>query len=300
MFQVKNIEIYASEIGELLNNELMGDDFIVNLPVSYKCLRDNSFTCITDRSDLNMDYLKQFNNVLLITSLDITPSSRFSVIKSKNPLIDFVKAANEFYIEYEISNIAATAKISSDAKIGEGVFIGENVVVGPEVVIGNNCKILNNTVITGKVEIGKNCVIKDNATIGSQGFDFVFDERKIPVRFPHLGRIIIGNDVWLGANTSIETGSLSDTIIGDFVKIDDLVQIGHDCKIAEKTMITAGGILSREVSVGKNCIIGPNASIRDEIVIGDNVVVGIGSVVINNLEADGVFVGNPARFLRKA
>jgi UDP-3-O-[3-hydroxymyristoyl] glucosamine N-acyltransferase len=173
------------------------------------------------------------------------------------------------------------------------------VVLGPDVVVGSGTHILDNVVLAGRVEIGRDCTVKSNAVVGSQAYSFVLDERGTPLLNPHIGRILIGDRVWIGASTCIENPALNDTIIGNDAKIDDIVQIGHDCLIGERTMITAGVIVSHDVQVGDDSHIAPNACIRENVRIGRNAVVGIGSVVLSDVEDWSTYVGNPARFLKK-
>ncbi len=299
MYKLKSPDIHASEIAGFLNHDLKGEDFIIRIPSSIKNFQDNSFFYLLDTDKFPIERLKNYKNILVLTSKNLDRSvENFSYIKTNSPKLDLIRIINEFFIEYEVTQIASTAKIHKDAKIGRNVSIGGNTVIGPEVTIGTNTKILNNVVITSRVEIGKDCIIKDNSTIGSEGYDFELDEKGNPIHFPHIGKIIIGNNVWIGANSSIESAKIDNTIINDYVKIDDLVQIGYDCEIGSSCMITAGVIVSRNVKIGEKTLIAPNASIRDNIEIGKNVTVGMGAVVVKNIEDNAVYVGNPAYLLK--
>ena len=300
MYRLKKPNIHASEIAGLINQELVGKDIIVNKPSSLEQKEDNTFICLQKEEVFDHNIIKGISNLLIITDIDFIESDiNFSFIKSPNPKLDFIKTVNEYFIIWDESKIAASAKIHHNARISRNVSIGENVVIGPDVIIGSNSQILNNVVITNQVEIGENCIIKHNSTIGSEGFDFEIDKLGIPVHYPHIGRIIIGNNVWIGANTSIECGKIRNTVIKDDVKIDDLVQIGYNCEIGMRTMITAGVIIERDVIIGNNTLVAPNATIRFKVTIGDNVIVGDGAMVIRDIENNSVYVGNPAKFLKK-
>ena len=299
MYKLKSPNIYASELADFLGSKLIGKDFIVKHPSSLNNFQHNSFFYLNEDDALPIKRLKRYNDILILTSEKIEKLyDNASIIVVKNPRLQFIKIVNEFYVEMMPIKIAESAKINKGARIGRGVSIGENAVIGPEVSIGNNTKILNNVVITGRVAISNNCFIKDNSTIGSEGYDFELDNG-VPVHFPHIGKILIGNNVWIGANTTIENSAIDDTVIEDNVKIDDFVHIGASCIIRKDSMITAGTILSRGVVIGKNCLLAPNVCVRDEVKIGKNVTVGIGAVVIRNLDENGVYVGNPAHLLRK-
>lgn len=300
MFKVKSPDIFASEIAEFLNLRLEGQDFLVHAPCSAVHFRNASFFFLTEDDALPETKLAKHRDVLVLSPKSVPhQKDRFSIIVSQNPKLDFIRVINEFFIEFDPSQIAASARIHPDAKLGKNISVGEHAVIGPEVSVGNNTKIFNNVVISGRVEIGKECIIKDNATLGSEGYDFEMDENGNPVHYPHIGRIRIGDRVWIGANTSVESASLDDTIIGDRVKIDDLVQIGYNSEIGAGSMITAGVIVSRYVRIGENSWLAPNASIREHIVIGKNVMVGTGAVVVKNVEDGVVVVGNPAGVLHR-
>lgn len=300
MYRLKKPKIHSSEVAGLINKDLVGKNIIVTMPASFDELISNCFICITSQDKYDLSKINDREDILVITDIDFRESKvKFPYIVTINPKLDFIKAVNEYFIVWDEIKIAESAKIHSNAKIGRNVSIGENVVIGPDVSIGENSRILNNVVITNQVNIGNNCTIKHNSTIGSEGFDFEIDKFGVPIHYPHIGKISIGDNVWVGANSSIECGKIKDTIIENDVKIDDLVQLGYNCRIGERTLITAGVIIERDVCIGKETLIAPNATIRDNIIIGDNVIVGEGAVVVKNIENSAVYVGNPAKFLRK-
>jgi UDP-3-O-[3-hydroxymyristoyl] glucosamine N-acyltransferase LpxD len=300
MYKLKSPDVYASEIAGFLNSLLQGPDFVVNNPTSLRDISDNSFFYIDKGADLPSELLRKHKNVLILSSKKIDlPENTISYIETKSPRSAFMKTVNEFYIEFDSVAIAESSTVHRQDLLGRGVSVGEHTVIGPEVSVGNYTKVLNNVVISGRVKIGNHCLIKDNTTIGSEGFDFECDEDGILVHGPQIGEIVIGSNVWIGANTSIEKSFVDKTIIQDNVKIDDLVQIGGSSSIHKNTMITAGVIVSRNVTVGENCLLSPNVSVRDSIQIGNDVTIGIGSVVVKDMPEGAVYVGNPARLLRK-
>ncbi len=299
MYKLKAPSIHASEIAGLINQKLIGDDIIINLPSTIEKCADNSFICVYSKDQLDDNKIRSDSKILIITNEELGDNFKsFSYIITPTPKLDFIQSINEFFIIWDDIEIAESAKIHEKAKIGRNVSIGENVVIGPDVKIGDNTKILNNVVITNQVEIGSNCIIKHNSTIGSEGFDFEIDKLGVPVHYPHLGKIIIGNNVWIGANSSIESGKIENTVINEDVKIDDLVQIGYNCILGKRTMVTAGVIIERDVVIGSDVLLAPNATIRYCVTIGNNSIIGDGAVVIKNVESDSVYVGNPASFLK--
>jgi UDP-3-O-[3-hydroxymyristoyl] glucosamine N-acyltransferase len=297
MYKKRQVEVFASEIAEVLNLKLNGDDFIVREPGSIKDFKEGTVILLASLEKELV--LSNKSKILAVVSPgQIQSEVRFSYIVSSKPRLAFVRILNEFFVEKNIRFIESSARIAPGAKIGMNVHIGNNSVVGPDVVIGDNTIVLNNVVITGQVIIGKNCVIKDNSTIGSEGYSFEFDEELRPIHVPYVGRIVIADNVWVGSNTSIERAEIDDTVIEAFVKIDDLVQIGQNCYVGERSMIASGAVVSASVRLGKDCWLAPNVSVRDLVTIGDNVMVGIGGVVVKDLAPGGVYVGNPAKFLR--
>lgn len=299
MFKVKNNNIYASEIAEFLNNKLHGEDFLVNGPCSLKSPKSSSFTYTQNSENLLQNALAAIRPFLIICPVNpMNEIFTFATIHSKNPKLDFINIVREFFVDEVSHSIHSRAIIEKGANIGENVAIGANSIIEGDVEIKDNTIIGRNVVISGEVTIGKNCVIKDNATIGSEGYCFEFDENGIPIHFPPMGRIIIGNYVWIGSSSTIELPPTEETIIQDHVKIDDLVQIGHNCIIGEKSQITAGVILCSRVKVGKKCWLSPNVSVKDDISIGDGALVGMGGVVINDLPSNIVVAGNPVHQLK--
>jgi UDP-3-O-[3-hydroxymyristoyl] glucosamine N-acyltransferase len=299
MYRLKKIDIYASEIAEYLSLELIGNNVLIKFPCSVDNIQPNAITFIDSKEKFEAVNLADCKGNLFIVPWDVNQSlNNNSFLISSRPKIDFVKVLNEYFTEPDIFQIANSAKISKEAIISRNVSIGENVVIGPEVSIGENTEIRNNVVIDGPVKIGENCIIKDNASIGSTGYHFEVDEDGHPIQCPNLGKIIIGNNVWIGTGTTIESASFENTIINNSVKIDDLVQIGYSSFIGEKSMVTAGVIISRNVRIAESCFIGPNSSIGEDVRIDSNAIIGMGTVVLSDIEKNAVYVGNPARFLK--
>lgn len=147
---------------------------------------------------------------------------------------------------------------------------------------------------------GKNCRIKPGVILGEEGFGFERDEQGRPLRFPHFGRVVLGDEVEVGANTVVSRGALSDTTIGAYTKIDDLVYIAHNCQIGERVMIAGGAKLCGGVTVGKDAWIGAGACIKQNIQIGAGAVIGMGAVVISDVPAFATVAGNPARILEQS
>jgi UDP-3-O-[3-hydroxymyristoyl] glucosamine N-acyltransferase LpxD len=296
MYNLKNPEVHASEIAELLGSELLGADCVVTTPATPATAKDNSFVFSEFGSRAVHKRLKGRNSILVIANIaDAPPVPGMAIVVVPDPRAAFVRIVNELFLEMEKVRIADSAAISSEATVGRGVSIGENVVIKGIVEIGNNSTINNNVVICGPTRIGTNCYIRDNTTIGGDAFDFLPAGDDLALQVPHIGGIEIGDRVWIGSNVSIERGVFDWTAIQTDAKIDDLVQIGAGCNVGSGALIMAGSILGRDVTVGAGARIAPNSSVRENLSIGADALIGLGSVVVKDVTAGTVCYGNPAR-----
>lgn len=215
-----------------------------------------------------------------------------------NPKLAIAKAGNEFFVEKITPEIHPSAIIHPDAQIGKNVYIGPNTVI-------ENCTIGDDTIIDANVHIyspviiGKHCVVKSGAVLGGMGFGFEKDENGNLFRFPQIGNLFIGDYVEIGANTCIDRGALSDTVIGDYCKINNLCHIAHNNKIGKNVVITAQVNISGSSVIENEVWIAPNASIRGWLTIGEGATIGMGAVVTKDVPAGETWVGNPARKLEK-
>lgn len=189
--------------------------------------------------------------------------------------------------------------------VGENVSIGENVimepgcVIGHDVIIGNNAYIKSGASIKNAI-IGDNFIACENCAIGTNGFTMADDEDGNKIRIPTLGKVVIGNNVEVNSCANISCGSAGNTTIGDYVKIDSLVYIGHDVTIERNVEIPAGAIVGGFDILKEGSYVGINATLRNRIVLGKNAFVGMGAVVTKSVEDNLTVVGNPARpFERK-
>lgn len=194
------------------------------------------------------------------------------------------------------ANIGFAAR-SVETRIHPSVLLGRNVEIGEGVEIGENTVIGHNVVIDRGVRIGRNCIIKSNSVIGENGFGFERDETGFPLRFPHLGSVVLEDDVEIGALNTVCRGTLNDTIIRRGTKTDDHVHVGHNCIIGPQNLITACTETGAGIRTGKNVWIGPNSSIIEKVTIGDSAFIGIGTLVLRDVAPNTTVVGVPARVL---
>lgn len=252
--------------------------------------------------------------------ITINPGENRAFIKVKNAdlamsqvLSLFTPEAPQF--EFEIH---PTAVIDKTAIVGKGTYVGAGCYIGPKVKLGKNviiypnvtildeCSIGDSTVIWSgaiireRCQIGSHCILHPNCSIGSDGFGFRPCPERGLVKIPQIGNVIIGNDVEIGANSCVDRGKFSSTIIGDGCKIDNLVQIGHNCILGRFCIMAGNSGLAGSVTLGDGVIIGGSASIKDHITIGDGAIVGAGSGVASDILAGKTMLGYPAVEAREA
>ena len=214
-----------------------------------------------------------------------------------NPKLLFVRVIKQIVKKENIVGIDKTAVVHKSAIVSQSVYIGAGCYIG-NCEIGEGSIIHPNCTIYDNVKIGKNVVIDSGAVVGAAGFGFVRDEDGVPHRFPQLGRVIIEDDVEIGANTCIDRGALKDTIIHKGVKIDNLVHIAHNVEIGAYSYIIAMSVISGSVTIGEKCWISPSFIIN-KVNIGNNVTVGFGANVLKSVKDNKTVLGNPAMSLDK-
>ncbi len=233
------------------------------------------------------------------------------ILVAQNPKLAFLKLNKAFYSEVAPrADIARTAKIAPSAKIGENAYIGENVVIEENVEIGANCRIEHNAVIGRGCKIGNNCRIGANATlaytimgndcyiytgarIGQDGFGFMVINGKHE-RIPQLGRVIIGNDVEIAANTCVDRGALDDTVIGDGCRIDNLVQVAHNDKLGRGCVIVSQTGIAGSCTFGDYVVCGGQSGFADHLNIGSGAQIGAQSGLMRDVEPGAIVMGYPA------
>ena len=258
-----------------------------------------------------------------------------STIEVERPRLAFMKLLNIFYIAPDTPrNIHPTAIVDPSAKLGQNVSIGANVFVGRNAVIGDNTALMPNVYI-GKdvtigsdclfhpgvnvgdfIKIGSRCVIHHGASIGADGFSFVTEapnnieqaqkegaikevNTQVKVfKIPSLGAVVIEDDVEIGANTCIDRGTVENTIIGAQTKIDDLVMIGHNCRIGKACTIVSQVGIAGSCVIGDRVVIAGQAGLKDHIEIGDDSIILAQAGVTKSFPRKSVVMGAPA-VLRK-
>tara|TARA_R110000868_G_scaffold190862_1_gene434885 strand:- start:187029 stop:187979 length:951 start_codon:yes stop_codon:yes gene_type:complete len=215
-----------------------------------------------------------------------------AAIVSPMPYADYAKALQIFYPAQNTGKIHKSAVVEETATIGEGTSIGANSYIGENVVIGKNCQIAANVSIIC-THIGDNTIIHAGACIGQDGFGFAYDG-KVVVKVPQIGMVKIGNHVEIGAGCTVDRGSLENTEIADYAKIDNLVQLGHNVKVGMGCQIVSQSGIAGSTTLGKGVIVGGQVGVVGHINVADGVVIAARSGVTKNLDEAGAYAGFPA------
>ena len=232
-----------------------------------------------------------------------------------NVLLTMAKITKEFYPKAVVDNFDETVKDISKTSFKKKVKYGKNVLIGKNVKIGKNCLIGHNTIIEKNVIIGSNCsigsnviirntIVKDNVSIldgcviGKKGFGF-FPNKDKNIRYPHIGIVIINENCEIGCGSTIDRGSLSNTIIGKNTYLDNQVHIAHNNKIGDNCIIAGQVGFAGSSTLGNNVMIGGQAGVSGHLKVGNNVQIGGGSGVINDIPDNTKVMGYPAKNLRE-
>ena len=309
------------EINEILKGVIIGNTFHnITAPEQLEVANETEISFIGNRKYEKLWATSKACVAVVNEDIAIEPGENKAFIKVKNAdlamsqvLELFAPPTPLFHIDiHPTATIDATATICNGARIGAGCYIGPNVIVGDdttiypnvtildECTIGKNTVIWSGTVIRERCHIGNDCIIHPNATIGADGFGFRPDPQRGLVKIPQIGNVIIGNNVEIGANSCVDRGKFSSTVLGDGCKIDNLVQIGHNSKLGMFCIMAGNSGLAGSVTLGNGVIIGGSASIKDHTTIGDGAIVGAGSGVTGDIPAGKTMLGYPAVEARDA
>ncbi|MEY3815894.1 MAG: UDP-3-O-(3-hydroxymyristoyl)-glucosamine N-acyltransferase, partial [Pseudomonadota bacterium] len=285
---------------------LIGDpNLLINSVASLESANQNSISFFNNPR--YSDLLITTKAAVVIINKDDLPDRSGTSIVIDNPYLYFAKVSQLLNpsktLKKEIHKSAIihpSCKLGQDVYIGPNVVIEENVSVGDDVVIhagsiiesdsaiGNASVIHPHVVIKTNTIIGKNCILYAGCIIGSDGFGYAKDDSKW-LAIPQIGRVILGDNVDIGSNSTIDRGALDDTIISSGVKIDNLVQIGHNCLIGENTIIAGCVGIAGSAKIGKNCAIGGAAMILGHLSITDNVTISPGSMITRSIKTSGTY-----------
>lgn len=304
----------AQEIAKILEGEVEGDANVSahklakieeGVPGSISFLANPKYT----------HFIYESNASIVIVGEDFQAehSVKPTLIRVKDAYSAFAQLL-EFYnkIKLDKKGISKNACIADSAKIGKDVYIGDQAVIGENVEIGDNAKVYpqcyigdNTTVgkgttffagvkIYSDVIIGADCVFHSGVVIGADGFGFAPQDDSNYMKIAQIGNVIVEDNVEIGANTSVDRATLGSTILRKGVKLDNLIQIGHNVEIDENTVIAAQSGVAGSTKIGKNCLIAAQVGIIGHISIGDNVKIAAQSGVSASVKEGAIIFGSPA------
>lgn len=186
------------------------------------------------------------------------------------------------------ASIAACAVIEDGAQVGDHAVIGANSFVGRGASIGEGTRLHPNVTVYHDCAIGRRCILHSGAVVGADGFGMAPDAGKW-VKIPQVGRVLVGDDVEIGASTTVDRGALADTVIEEGVKIDNQVQIGHNCRIGAHTVIAGCAGIAGSTRIGRNCIVGGSAMFAGHLEIADGVTVSGGTAIVKSITRPGTY-----------
>ncbi len=238
---------------------------------------------------------------------------KIPILRAKDPYLAYTRALRLFHPEPSVEpKIHATAVIDETATVASDVWIGACTVIGPrakieagariypnvtiyqDVTIGEDSVIHSGTVVRENSVIGKRVIIHNNVVVGCDGFGYAKDEERRWLKIPQTGRVLIEDDVEIGAGTTIDRASVGESRIGRGTKIDNLVQIGHSCTVAEDSLLCAQVGLAGSSHIGSRVILAGQAGVSGHLTIGDDVVMTAKSATSHDIPAGKVISGIPA------
>jgi len=304
------------EINAILKGEIVGNTTQkISGPEELQKATVDQISFIGSRKHIHLWKTSKASVVIINADLNVDSEENRALIKVKNADLAMAKilelfnpSSPKFEVEIHPTAVIHTSVIiGKGCKIGANCYIGKDVVLGDEVVlypnacifdevkIGDYTVVWSGTVIRERCEIGSYCIFHTNVSIGADGFGYrPSDDGRGLVKIPQIGNVIIGNYVEIGANSTVDRAKFSSTIIGDGCKIDNLVQIAHNCVLGRSCIMAGSSGLAGSVTLGDGVIIGGSSSIKDHLTIHSGAVVGGGSGVMSDVAAGKTVVGYPA------
>lgn len=214
-------------------------------------------------------------------------------IHVKDPYVALADVVTRFFSARPPAGIAPQAAVHPSAKIGQNVTVGPFTAIGPDVVVGDDTIIAPNVTIYAGSIVGRRCIIHGGVVIGSDGFGFAFDGKRHK-KIPQIGIVRIEDEVEIGSNSCVDRAALGETVIGEGTKIDNQVQIGHNCRIGRHCIIVAQVGIAGSTVIGDYAIVAGQAGIAGHLTIGSRAQIGGASAVFHDVGDGEKVVGNPA------
>ena len=288
------MEFTVGQIAALLNGEVVGNsDDVLNSFSKIEEGRKGALSFLSNPKYLSYLYDSEATAILVNKDLEITKAVKATLIKVENAY-QALAMLTDLYVESlpkkkgieqpsyisESSTLGENCYVGAFAYIGENVQLGNNVQIYPQAYIGDHVKIADNTIIYSgakvyaSCQIGRNCILHAGCVIGADGFGFAPQENGTYKKLHQLGNVVIGNEVEIGANTTIDCATMGSTVIKDGVKLDNQVQIAHNVVVGENTVMASQTGVAGSVTIGQNCVFAGQSGVSGHIKIGNKVTVG--------------------------
>ena len=294
-----------SELAKLTGSKLEGDDCLIKSIAEISSANSGDIAFISNPKYL--EFLSETKASALIVKAEFLDSCPVSALVSDDPRLAYAKIANALYparksepgisanaIVAESASIDESASIAAGAVISAGVIIGADTQIGAgcviedDAVIGADTRLSANVTVGYECKIGNNCIIHSGVVLGADGFGFVKDGDSY-LKIPQIGSVHIGDNVEIGANTTIDRGALENTIIGDGVKLDNQIQIAHGVSIGDNTVVSASTAIAGSTHIGSGCLIGGVVGIVEHLTIADNVMITGRTMVTRSITQAGSY-----------
>lgn len=304
----------AGQIADKLNGTVVGNrDVVISTLSKIEEGKKGSLTFLANPKYTEFIYSTDASATIVANDFEPTEKITTTLIKVKDPYSSFTTILELFNDDKskrsgisdksdidKSSTISKSSYVGSFTTIGKNSIVGDNCVIdnqvfiGDNVKIGNNCKIYPGTKILNDTIIGNSCIIHSSCSIGSDGFGFAPNDDGTYKKIPQTGNVVIGNNVEIGSNSTIDRATIGSTIIKDGVKLDNQIQIAHNVEIGENTAIAAQSGIAGSTKIGKNCMIGGQVGIIGHLKIGDNVKIQAQAGVTSDVESNARITGTPA------
>lgn len=227
-----------------------------------------------------------------VSTLD-APGRTFVAVA--DPRLAFLRIVGRFFADKPERGIHPTAVVDGGAAVAEDVYIGPFAWIAKDCTVGEGSVIHAHVSLYPKTRIGRNVTIHAGTVIGADGYGYQRNERGELEKFPHIGGVVIEDDVEIGSNTSIDRGTLGDTVLRQGARIDNQVHIAHNVIVGRHAAVIANAMIGGSTTIGDGAWIAPSACVRDRLSIGANATVGLGAVVVKDVPDGATVIGAPAR-----
>ncbi len=290
------MEFTAKQIADLINGRVEGDENAkINTFAKIEEGKEGAISFLSNPKYTPYVYDTKSSVVLINEDVELTQSVTCTLIRVKNAYESVAKLL-QLYASMmpNKAGIDPLAFVSSSAKIGKDVYIAPFAYIGDNVTIGDGTRIFPHVTIYEGCQIGKNVTIHAGSVIGADGFGFAPNQEGYE-KIPQIGIVIIEDDVEIGANTCVDRSTMGQTVIHKGVKLDNLIQVAHNCEIGENTVMSAQVGMAGSTKIGAWCMVGGQAGFSGHIKIADKTFIGAQSGVISNTKGNGEqLIGSPA------